>query len=155
VWGEPSLAVTLEKVVDNTVVFRIELEEPTLELLMQALHRSFEEYLRARGCRRATYVNEEPRYIEVVEPQELIVIPDMELAVALKPVDHVMWIPKHRAEMYIATIEYVTEDGTTALMARTTIAVDRRTGVCWQHIDVSQTAVELATKEILALLEQA
>ena len=130
--------------------------ELTPELLKQAIRESFEKLLTARGCRRAVYINEEPRYIEVVETQELIVIPDIEveLAVALKPVDHVMWIPKYRAEMYIATIEYVTEDGSTALMARTMIVVDRRTGVCWQHMEVSQTAVELAAKEILALLEQ-
>jgi hypothetical protein len=130
--------------------------ELTPELVKQAIRASFEKLIAARGCRRAVYINEEPRYIEVVETQELVVIPDVEaeLAIQIGPVDHIMWIPKHRAEMYVIVIDYVTEDGSTVMMVRSTIVIDRRVGTCWQYIEVGQMAVELAAKEILRLLEQ-
>jgi hypothetical protein len=154
---EPEVVVTVEGVVDNTPVVRIEIKEASLELLAKAITTSFEEYLRARGCRRATYVNEEPRYIEVVETlNQLHTIPYTEAKFyqPLERVDNIMWIPKHVAEMYNAVVEYVTEDRITLLLARITIVVDYKAGMCWQHIDIRPNAIELIAKEILRLLEQ-
>ncbi len=154
---EPEVALTVEKMIDNTLVVRIELKEVSLELLRRALWASFEEFIKVKGCRRATYVNEEPRYIEVVETYDrLHVIPliEAEFRHPLDHVDNIMWIPKHWAEMYNAALEYATEDGVTLILARTTIVVDHKANMCWQYIDIRPNTVELIAKEILPLLEQ-
>jgi hypothetical protein len=148
------MSVRFEQAIGDTVVFSIELEEVSLELLAEAIYRSFEKYLTVENCRKAVAINEEPRFIEVT-----VIVDWLRSRHAatftgwLVGVEDTVWIPKEEAEMFSITLDYVTENGTSHLLAKMIAVLDHRNGDCWQNIFVNPVAVKRVAEEILPLLE--